>query len=68
MIKVEVLPELDLSQIDRIVSDVGREPDAVIPILQAVQDHYRYLPQEALERICELTDITPASITGVSST
>ena len=27
-------------------------PEAVIPILQAIQAHYRYLPQEALERVC----------------
>ncbi|MHC4687125.1 MAG: NADH-quinone oxidoreductase subunit NuoE family protein, partial [Planctomycetota bacterium] len=32
-----------------------------------VQGHYRYLPTAALERICELTDITPASIAGVST-
>ena len=43
----------------------GRE--AVIPILQAIQAHYRYLPPEALERVCELTEITPAAIAGVST-
>ena len=43
------------------------QPGAVIPILQAIQEHYRYLPQEALERVCELTEITPAAITGVST-
>lgn len=67
MIKLEILPELDLSPVDRIVRDVGSDPDAVIPILQALQDHYRYLPQEALERVCNLTQITPASIMGVST-
>ncbi len=59
--------EIDLSAIPRIVDAVGRSPDKVIPILQALQEEYRYLPQEALQRVCELTDITPASITGVSS-
>ncbi|HJN09134.1 MAG TPA: NAD(P)H-dependent oxidoreductase subunit E [Pirellulaceae bacterium] len=58
---------IDLTQIDRIVKEVGRDPDVVIPILQAVQEVYRYLPPEALERVCELTDITPASMIGVSS-
>ncbi len=61
------MPELDLSIVDQIVAKTGREPDAVIPILQAVQQHYRYLPQPALERVCELTEITPAAITGVST-
>ncbi|MDP6555973.1 MAG: NAD(P)H-dependent oxidoreductase subunit E, partial [Pirellulaceae bacterium] len=58
---------IDLTHIDRIVKEVGRDPDVVIPILQAVQEVYRYLPPEALERVCELTDITPASMIGVSS-
>ncbi len=59
--------KIDLTPINRIVDDIGGAPDSVIPILQAVQDEYRYLPQEALERVCELTDITPASIMGVST-
>ena len=41
--------------------------EAVIPILQAIQTHYRYLPREAIERVCRLTDITPAAIVGVST-
>ena len=61
------MPEVDLSVVDRIVTDVGRGPDAVIPLLQAIQAHYRYLPREALHRICELTEITPAAITGVAT-
>jgi NADH-quinone oxidoreductase subunit F len=53
--------------VKRIVDDVGRGPDAVVAILQAIQRHYRYLPEEALQRVCELTEITPAAITGVST-
>ena len=59
--------QLDLEPVARIVDDVGRGSDAVVPILQAIQQHYRYLPPEALQRVCELTEITPASITGVST-
>ncbi|UCD28502.1 MAG: NAD(P)H-dependent oxidoreductase subunit E, partial [Planctomycetota bacterium] len=40
---------------------------AVIPILQSIQSHYHYLPDSALIRICDLTDITPGQITGVAS-
>lgn len=58
---------IDLSHVDKAVEEIGRGPDAVIPILQAIQAHYRYLPQEALERVSEITDITPAAITGVST-
>ncbi len=59
--------DVDLTPITQIVDDRGRSPDAVVPILQAIQDHYRYLPQTALQRVCELTEITPATITGVST-
>ncbi|NLY02993.1 MAG: 4Fe-4S binding protein [Rhodopirellula sp.] len=58
---------IDLSFVDLSIERLGRSSDAVIPILQSIQQHYRYLPQEALERVCQLTEITPAAITGVST-
>lgn len=58
---------LDLSFVDQAVARIGAEPDKVIPILQAIQSHYNYLPQPALRRVCEITPITPATITGVST-
>jgi len=64
---VAVVPELDLTFVDRIVSEIGRTKESAIPLLQAIQTHYRYLPDEALRRLCDLTDITPAAIAGTSS-
>ena len=58
---------LDLKYVDEAVARLGRSPDAVIPILQALQDHYGYLPEEALRRVCAATQITPAGISGVST-
>jgi len=49
------------------VRRAGRKPDALIPILQALQEHYGYLPGEALERLAELSEIRPAAIAGVST-
>ena len=60
-------PGIDLSFVDQVVEREGRGPEAAIPILQAIQAHYRYLPDEALRRVCELTEITPAQISGTSS-
>lgn len=60
-------PVPDLQEVDSIVNACGRSAEAVIPILQKLQEHYRYLPEAALQRVCELTDITPAAITGVST-
>ncbi|MGD0382557.1 MAG: NAD(P)H-dependent oxidoreductase subunit E, partial [Thermoguttaceae bacterium] len=61
------MPELDLTFVDQTVARYGTHSDAVIPILQAIQAQYRYLPREALQRVCDLTEITPAAITGVAS-
>jgi len=53
--------------VDRIVEEKGRSVEAVIPILQSIQNHYNYLPKEALERVCNTTDITPSRIYGIST-
>ncbi|MEN6546251.1 MAG: NAD(P)H-dependent oxidoreductase subunit E, partial [Armatimonadia bacterium] len=58
---------VDLAAVDEIIREHGTAPQAVVPILQALQKHYNYLPQEALQRVCELTEITPAQIMGVST-
>jgi len=61
------MTDIDLTFIDNCVSQIGKTPDKVLPILQAVQQHYGYLPQQALEKVCEITEITPALITGIST-
>ena len=67
MPRTEEQVQVDLAFVDDIVQRVGRSPSAMIPILQALQEHFRYLPEEALRRVCEITDITPAAIVGVST-
>ena len=61
------MDELDLTFIERSVERIGTGREKVLAILQAIQEHYGYLPKEALERVCRLTEITPASIAGVST-
>jgi NADH:ubiquinone oxidoreductase subunit F (NADH-binding)/NADH:ubiquinone oxidoreductase subunit E/Pyruvate/2-oxoacid:ferredoxin oxidoreductase delta subunit len=58
---------INLLEVDRIVAELGRDEASVIPILQAVQKEFKYLPEAALRRICEISDITPAQIEGVAS-
>ena len=58
---------VDLRVVDQIVGDLGRGRDVAIPVLQAIQEHFRYLPQDALTRVCEITDISPAQIVGVAT-
>jgi NADH-quinone oxidoreductase subunit F len=61
------MENIDLKFVDEAVERIGKGSEKVLELLAAVQGHYGYLPQEALERICELTQITPASIAGVST-
>lgn len=56
-----------IAAVDEVVNFTGREKDKVILILQEVQKRINYLPSEALKRICEVTDITPGQISGVST-
>ncbi len=59
--------EMDLSFVERAVEKIGTQKEKVLELLQAIQAHYGYLPAEALERLCELTQISPAAVSGVSS-
>ncbi|HPO13366.1 MAG TPA: NAD(P)H-dependent oxidoreductase subunit E [Candidatus Hydrogenedentes bacterium] len=62
-----MLPEVKLEYVDQIVARYGRGQDAVIPILQALQKQFRYLPDEALRRVCSISDVTPATVESVVS-
>jgi NADH:ubiquinone oxidoreductase subunit F (NADH-binding)/NADH:ubiquinone oxidoreductase subunit E/NAD-dependent dihydropyrimidine dehydrogenase PreA subunit len=59
--------QVEIKDIDRIISEKGASADAVIPILQGIQEIYNYLPETALRRVCEKTEITNSQIIGVAS-
>jgi len=59
--------ELDTAFLDRIIGQHGAAAQACIPLLQDVQARWRYLPWEALQYICDKTEITPAQISGVAT-
>jgi NADH-quinone oxidoreductase subunit F len=59
--------DFDIRDIDAIVEERGGGQSSVIPILQAIQEKYNYLPEEALRRVCEISEITAAQIVGVAS-
>lgn len=65
--QIPPVPELDLSFVDEVVARLGGGHEQAIPILQALQLHYRYLPDAVLRRVCELTHIPPATLAGVST-
>ena len=45
----------------------GRKPSRLVPILQAVQEEYRYLPQEVLTYVATALDVSPARVYGVAT-
>ncbi|HPR33339.1 MAG TPA: NAD(P)H-dependent oxidoreductase subunit E [Prolixibacteraceae bacterium] len=57
---------MNFEHIDRIIEQKGRAKNALIPILQAIQQEYNYLPEEALRHVCAKTEITPAQLVGVA--
>jgi len=61
------MDEVDLTFVKVAIDRIGTDKEKVLEVLQELQRHYGYLPEEALERVCELTEITPASIAGVST-
>jgi NADH:ubiquinone oxidoreductase subunit E len=57
----------DISFVDKMTAQLGCGKEAAIPLLQAIQQHYRYLPDQALQRLCAITQITQAEIVGTST-
>ncbi len=53
--------------VNSIVARIGTSKDKVIPILQALQNELNYLPSEALQYICEITEIGPGQLSSVST-
>jgi len=52
---------------DAIIDRVGSRRDRIIPLLQALQVEFNYLPSVALERIYERTEIDRAQMLSVAS-
>jgi NADH:ubiquinone oxidoreductase subunit F (NADH-binding)/NADH:ubiquinone oxidoreductase subunit E/NAD-dependent dihydropyrimidine dehydrogenase PreA subunit len=59
--------QVEPATIDAILQSAGTRRDAVLPVLQGIQVRYRYLPDEALRRVCGASAITPAQAAGVAS-
>lgn len=58
---------IDLKKVDAIVAEKGVQPQYAIPVLQAVQEEFRYVPREAIQRIAELTEMTETQLYGVAT-
>ena len=59
--------EVDLAEVDGIVHATGAEAENLVPLLQAIQNRFRYLPPEALVRLGEITGLSLSRIAGVAT-
>ena len=50
-----------------ILDEYSRDASKIIPILQAIQEEYRYLPEEILTYVATALDISPAKVYGVAT-
>ena len=53
--------------IDQILQTIGSTKDKAIPILQAIQNEYNFLPEETIEYLCQNSELTPSQVFGVST-
>jgi hypothetical protein len=58
---------LDMAEVDRILDDYDMDPAQLLPILEATQEAYGYLPVAALKRISHKTGTWYAMIYGTAS-
>lgn len=58
---------IDIAEVDAIIRSVGTRQSDLIAILLALQKKFNFLPDEALHRISAITEISQASIEGVST-
>ena len=58
---------VDLRELDRILDEFDHDPAEMLPILEATQKAYGYLPVAALKRISERTGAWYATIYGTAS-
>lgn len=55
------------TRIDELITEVGTTPEKAIPLLQAVQREFRYIPKEAIEQIAAATEMTETRLYGVAT-
>ena len=59
--------EAMIARVDAIIERVGTSRRVIIPLLQALQAEFSYLPSDALQRVYERTEIDRAQMISVST-
>ena len=59
--------EIIYRKTDAIIDRIGSGREQIIPLLQAIQQEFNYLPSDALDRLYERTDIDRAQLISVAT-
>lgn len=60
-------PARQFDKVGAILEQYDKQPQRLIPILQAVQAEYRYLPEDVLAFVAAGLNVPPARVFGVAS-
>jgi len=60
-------PARRFEKVCAILEENGNQPQRLIPILQAVQEEYRYLPEDVLTFVATGLEVPPARVFGVAT-
>jgi NADH-quinone oxidoreductase subunit E len=64
------MPTAELRKFEKVCEILdrhGKQPAKLIPILQEVQEEYRYLPEEVMTFVATSLGLSPAKVFGVAS-
>ena len=58
---------IDLTPVDEIIKKNDYSESKLIPILQQIQEHYRYLPEETIAHVAKCLEVPAAKVYGVAT-
>lgn len=61
------LAKNDLEIVDKIITTYGKEPASLIPVMQAINEHYKYLPKNILAYIAQELEIPFSQVYHVAT-
>ncbi|MDR0383005.1 MAG: NAD(P)H-dependent oxidoreductase subunit E [Spirochaetaceae bacterium] len=57
----------DFSVVDRTMAELGADPSSIVGVLQAAQEHYRYLPKELFFYMAKKLGVSVSRVYGVAT-
>jgi len=54
-------------KVAKLIKQIGSDPALAIPLLQAVQNEFRFIPKKAIEYIAAHTDMTETQLYGAAT-